>query len=99
MEKDKKISELGKLETVTGEEVALVEKGKKNYGLPLSLLAKARDLEEVNRSIEGLQSDISDLRLQNDYGVAAGLSGCGFYDLVKVVWELFKPKDEVIHLD
>lgn len=26
------------------------------------------------------------------YGVAAGLSGCGFYDLVKVVWELFKPK-------
>lgn len=71
MEKDKKISELGKLETVTGEEVALVEKGKKNYGLPLSLLAKARDLEEVNRSIEGLQSDISDLRLQNDYGVAS----------------------------
>ena len=71
MEKDKKISELGKLETVTGEEVALVEKGKKNYGLPLSLLAKARDLEEVNRSIEGLQSDILDLRLQNDYGVAS----------------------------
>ena len=71
MEKDKKISELGKLETVTGEEVALVEKEKKNYGLPLSLLAKARDLEEVNRSIEGLQSDISDLRLQNDYGVAS----------------------------
>lgn len=33
------------------------------------------------------------------YGVAAGLSGCGFYDLVKVIWELFKPKDEVIHLD
>lgn len=33
------------------------------------------------------------------YGLAAGLSGCGFYDLVKVVWELFKPKDEVIHLD
>lgn len=33
------------------------------------------------------------------YGVAAGLSGCGFYDLVKVVWELFKPKNEVIHLD
>lgn len=33
------------------------------------------------------------------YGVAAGLSGCGFYDLVKVVWELFNPKDEVIHLD
>lgn len=71
MEKDKKISELGKLETVTGEEVALVEKGKKNYGLPLSLLAKTRDLEEVNRSIEGLQSDILDLRLQNDYGVAS----------------------------
>lgn len=33
------------------------------------------------------------------YGVAAGLSGCGFYDLVKVVWGLFKPKDEVIHMD
>ena len=33
------------------------------------------------------------------YGVAAGLSGCGFYDLVKVVWELFKPKDEVIRMD
>ena len=33
------------------------------------------------------------------YGVAAGLSGCGFYDLVKVVLELFKPKDEVSHLD
>lgn len=33
------------------------------------------------------------------YGVAAGLSGCGFYDLVKVVWELVRPKDEVIHLD
>ena len=33
------------------------------------------------------------------YGVAAGLSGCGFYDWVKVVWELFKPKDEVSHLD
>ena len=33
------------------------------------------------------------------YSVAAGLSGCGFYDLVKVVWELFKPKDEVIHMD
>ena len=28
------------------------------------------------------------------YGVAAG-----FYDLVKVVWELFKPKDEVIRMD
>lgn len=27
------------------------------------------------------------------YGVAAGLSGCGFYDLVKVIWGLFKPKD------
>jgi len=25
------------------------------------------------------------------YGIAAGLSGCGFYDLVKVVWALFKP--------
>lgn len=33
------------------------------------------------------------------YGAAAGLSGCGFYDLVKVVWELFKPKEDVIHLD
>lgn len=33
------------------------------------------------------------------YGVAAGLSGCGFYDLVKVVWELFKPKEDVIHMD
>lgn len=32
------------------------------------------------------------------YGVAAGLSGCGFYDLVKVVWDLVKPKD-VIHMD
>lgn len=29
------------------------------------------------------------------YGVAAGLSGCGFYDLVKVVWGLFKPKEEL----
>lgn len=29
------------------------------------------------------------------YGVAAGLSGCGFYDLVKVVWDLFKPKEEL----
>ena len=33
------------------------------------------------------------------YGVAAGLSGCGFYDLVKVVWELLKPKEDAIHLD
>ena len=33
------------------------------------------------------------------YGVAAGLSGCGFYDLVKVIWELVRPKDEVIHMD
>ena len=33
------------------------------------------------------------------YGVAAGLSGCGFYDLVKVVWELFKPKEDAIHFD
>lgn len=33
------------------------------------------------------------------YGVAAGLSGCGFYDLVKVIWGLFKPKDEVTHMD
>lgn len=71
MEKDKKISELGKLETVTGEEVALVEKGKKNYGLPMSLLAKARDLEEVNRSIESIRSDISDLQIQDNYGVAS----------------------------
>lgn len=29
------------------------------------------------------------------YGVAAGLSGCGFYDLVKVIWDLFKPKDNI----
>lgn len=71
MEKDKKISELGKLETVTGEEVALVEKGKKNYGLPMSLLAKASDLEEVNKSIAGIRSDISDLQIQDNYGVAS----------------------------
>lgn len=71
MEKDKKISELGKLETVTGEEVALVEKGKKNYGLPMSLLAKASDLEEVNKSIESIRSDISDLQIQDNYGVAS----------------------------
>ena len=71
MEKDKKISELGKLETVTGEEVALVEKGKKNYGLPLSLLAKASDLAEVNKSIESIRSDISDLQIQDNYGVAS----------------------------
>ena len=66
MEKDKKISELGKLETVTGEEVALVEKGKKNYGLPMSLLAKASDLAEVNKSIESIRSDISDLQIQDN---------------------------------
>ena len=71
MEKDKKISELDKLGTVTGEEVALVEKGKKNYGLPMSLLAKARDLEEVNNSIESIRSDISDLQIQDNYGVAS----------------------------
>lgn len=71
MEKDKKISELGKLETVTGDEVALVEKGKKNYGLPMSLLAKASDLEEVNKSIAGIRSDISDLQIQDNYGVAS----------------------------
>ena len=71
MEKDKKISELGKLETVTGDEVALVEKGKKNYGLPMSLLAKASDLEEVNKSIESIRSDISDLQIQDNYGVAS----------------------------
>lgn len=29
------------------------------------------------------------------YGVAAGLSGCGFYDLVKVIWDFFKPKDNI----
>lgn len=29
------------------------------------------------------------------YGVAAGLSGCGFYDLVKVIWDLFKQKDNI----
>ena len=71
MEKDKKISELDKLETVTGEEVALVEMGKKNYGLPMSLLAKASDIEDVNRSIEGIRSDISDLQIQDNYGVAS----------------------------
>lgn len=29
------------------------------------------------------------------YGVAAGLSGCGFYDLVKAIGELFK-KDQTV---
>lgn len=71
MEKDKKISELDKLGTVTGDEVALVEKGKKNYGLPMSLFAKASDLEEVNKSIESIRSDISDLQIQDNYGVAS----------------------------
>lgn len=27
-------------------------------------------------------------------GVAVGLSSCGFYDLVKAVWSIFKPKTE-----
>lgn len=27
------------------------------------------------------------------YGLAVGLSGCGFYDLVKVVWQLFGKKE------
>lgn len=28
------------------------------------------------------------------YGLAAGLSGCGFYDLIKAIWQLFKPKED-----
>lgn len=28
------------------------------------------------------------------YGLASGLSGCGFYDLVKAVWQLFKKKEQ-----
>lgn len=27
-------------------------------------------------------------------GVAVGMSSCGFYDLVKVLWNIFKPKEE-----
>ena len=27
-------------------------------------------------------------------GVAVGLSSCGFFDLVKAVWSIFKPKTE-----
>lgn len=69
--KDKKISDLERLNAVTGDEVALVEKGKKNYGLPMSLFAKASDLEEVNKSIESIRSDISDLQIQDNYGVAS----------------------------
>ena len=69
--KDKKISDLERLNAVTGDEVALVYKGAKNYGLPLSLLAKASDIEDVNRSIEGIRSDISDLQIQDNYGVAS----------------------------
>ena len=69
--KDKKISDLERLSAVTGDEVALVNKGAKNYGLPLSLLAKASDIEDVNRSIEGIRSDISDLQIQDNYGVAS----------------------------
>ena len=68
---DKKISDLERLNAVTGDEVALVNKGAKNYGLPLSLLAKASDIEDVNRSIEGIRSDISDLQIQDNYGVAS----------------------------
>lgn len=32
------------------------------------------------------------------YGVCAGLSGCGFYDIIRAIGTLFK-KDDVIHLD
>ena len=28
------------------------------------------------------------------YGLVAGLSGCGFYDLIKAIWQLLKPKDD-----
>jgi len=33
------------------------------------------------------------------YGAAAGLSGCGFYDVIKAIGALFKPQEDVIHLD
>lgn len=31
------------------------------------------------------------------YGLATGLSGCGFYDIVKAIGGLFGKQDEVIH--
>lgn len=31
------------------------------------------------------------------YGLAVGLSGCGFYDIVKAIGGLFGKQDEVIH--
>lgn len=31
------------------------------------------------------------------YGLAAGLSGCGFYDIIKAIGGLFGKQDEVIH--
>lgn len=31
------------------------------------------------------------------YGLAVGLSGCGFYDIVKAIGSLFGKQDEVIH--
>lgn len=31
------------------------------------------------------------------YGLAVGLSGCGFYDIIKVIGSLFGKQDEVIH--
>lgn len=60
----KKISELERLATVTGDEVLPVQKGNENYGLPASLLATKKEIEDV-------RSDIDDLRLQNNYGVAS----------------------------
>lgn len=31
------------------------------------------------------------------YGLATGLSGCGFYDIIKAIGGLFAEQDEVIH--
>ena len=31
------------------------------------------------------------------YGLATGLSGCGFYDIIKAIGGLFGKQDEVIH--
>lgn len=31
------------------------------------------------------------------YGVAAGLSGCGFYDVIKAIGDLFKKDEELIY--
>ena len=31
------------------------------------------------------------------YGLAVGLSGCGFYDIIKAIGSLFGKQDEVIH--